>query len=64
MRLLPRIGRSLAFARDNSGFVVPNEVRDLLGGYCQGVEEVLISAQMDMVKNHFDIGYRYVGGAL
>ncbi|WP_160158676.1 hypothetical protein [Legionella maceachernii] len=29
MGLLPRVGRSFAFAQDDGGIVVPNVVRDL-----------------------------------
>ncbi|SUO98697.1 Uncharacterised protein [Legionella maceachernii] len=32
MELLPRVGRSFAFAQDDSVIVVPNVVRDLLDG--------------------------------
>ncbi|SJZ70467.1 Uncharacterised protein [Legionella maceachernii] len=38
-RLLPRVRRSLAFARDDSCVVVLSEAKDLLGwGYCQESE--------------------------
>ncbi|SJZ98202.1 hypothetical protein [Legionella maceachernii] len=47
MELLPRVGRSLAFARDDGGFVVLSEAKDLLGGVTAKSREVLRFAQDD-----------------
>ena len=47
MGLLPRVGRSFAFAQDDGGVVVPNVVRDLLGGVTAKSREVLRFAQDD-----------------
>ncbi|SJZ98170.1 hypothetical protein SAMN02745128_01644 [Legionella maceachernii] len=41
MELLPRVGRSLAFARDDGGIVVLSEAKDLLGGVTAKSREVL-----------------------
>ncbi|WP_160158669.1 hypothetical protein [Legionella maceachernii] len=41
MGLLPRVGRSFAFVQDDGGVVVPNVVRDLLGGVSVKSWEVL-----------------------
>ncbi|WP_160158640.1 hypothetical protein [Legionella maceachernii] len=41
MELLPRVGRSFAFAQDDDDIVVPNVVRDLLVGVTAKSREVL-----------------------